>query len=79
MANKKKNQFITKKSHDNVTFLVFSIMLVVILGFLVSNTVTFFIKNADLILVDNKGELKNMKSFNMKAFEDLKAKRPLNQ
>gem|GEM_PF-5061592 len=49
------------------------------LGFLIFKTTTFFVKNANDILNDNKGVLEKKKEFNMQAFEDLKAKRPLNK
>jgi len=79
MANKKVNQFITKKYNTNTAFWIVSVILLVVLGFLVSKTMTFFIQNTNDILNDNKGVLEKQKTFNMQAFEDLKAKRPLNK
>jgi len=79
MANKKVNQFITKKHNTNTAFWTVSVFLLIGLGFLIFKTTTFFVKNANDILNDNKGVLEKKKEFNMQAFEDLKAKRPLNK
>ncbi len=79
MANTKSSQFVIKKSYHNVYFLVISVIILILLGVLISKTVTFFIVNTDEILSNSEGTLDKKKEFNMKAFEDLKAKRPINQ
>ena len=78
MTKKKVNQFVTKKYNSNISFWVISVLLMIVLGFLISKTVTFFVKNANDILNDNQGVLDKKKEFNMKAFDDLKSKRPIN-
>lgn len=79
MNNKKVNQFVTKKSYNNIYFLVASIILIFILGFVILKTVAFFVVNTDKILDNSNGVLNKRKEFNMKAFEDLKLRRPINK
>jgi hypothetical protein len=77
MNNKKMSQFVTKKSYNNIYFLLISILLIVLLGVVISKTITFFVVNTDGILNNSNGALASQKEFNMKAFEDLKLRRPI--
>jgi len=78
MANKK-NQFFIPKKNSNLYFLIISILLVGICCFVLFETIGFLIKNANDILGVNAGKLEKTKDFNMKGFEELKAKKPLNK
>ncbi|HOE15261.1 MAG TPA: hypothetical protein PLH82_00985 [Candidatus Paceibacterota bacterium] len=77
--SKKTNKFITPKKNLNTYFLIVSILLVGICGFVLFHTVGFLIRNANDILSVNTGKLEKTKEFNMKVFEELKSKNPLNK